>query len=135
VSRDQGQVADPWRVSLEYYALQVFRSADAISSVSLISINDCFHSLVIDWIFSGNYDDDDFLQIRRKEMVTQMMTMMMMMAMMKIPIMTMMMSKAKMMSRAKMCNPDAELRICSSRSLPPKPDATPVPTFFGPRRN
>ena len=44
-------------------------------------------------------------------------------------IMTMVMSKAKR------CNPDAEFRICSSRSLPPKPDATPVPTFFGPRLN
>ena len=50
MSRDQGQVADPWRVSLEYYAVQVFRSADAIFFVSLVSINDCFHSLVIDWI-------------------------------------------------------------------------------------
>ena len=43
----------------------------------------------------------------------------------------MMMSEAMMMSKAKRCNPDAEFRICSSRSLPPKPDATPVPTFFG----
>ena len=50
-------------------------------------------------------------------------------------IMTMVMSKAMMMSKAKRCNPDAEFRICSSRSLPPKPDATPVPTFFGPRLN
>ena len=69
-------------------------------------------------------------------MVTQMMTMMMM-AMMKITIMTIMMSKVMMtsktmmMSKAKRCNPGAESRICSSRSLPPKPDATPVPTFFG----